>query len=309
MLDGAMIVWFALTGLCMILLTLDLVGNSPVSWIQKLAWFLVVGYTGPVGFFAYLYACRRPFKGGHDAATKAWWKQGINSEVHCLAGDATGIIIAASIVPAFALSNGWDIVIEYAAGFICGLFIFQALMMIKMFNGGYLMAVRKTFFAETVSMNFVMAGMIPVMVLLSASWPDSTDPTAPEFWFRMSLSAIAGGVLAFPVNAWLVHMKLKHGCMTLPGADGATVPAMGHVATDSSMGMDHSHHDMSHMNHDTSKMDHDMPHRSHDMSRMDHRGHAMGSISFLAQCLWVLLTFTLVAGATFLAHMFTPITF
>lgn len=46
------------------------------------------------------------------------------------------------------------------------------------------MAVRKTFFAETVSMNFVMAGTI-----------------------------------AFPINYWMVAKHLKHGCMTLPGAD------------------------------------------------------------------------------------------
>jgi len=142
MLDRAMMVWFVLTAVSLLLLVIDLVGNAPVSWVQNLAWFLVVGYTGPIGLFAYLYACRRPFKGGHDAATKAWWKQGINSEVHCLAGDATGIIIAASIVPAFAITNGWDIVIEYAAGFICGLFIFQALMMIKMFKGSNHLVIR-----------------------------------------------------------------------------------------------------------------------------------------------------------------------
>ena len=52
MLDGAMLVWFALTGISLVLLLIDLVGNSPISWIQKLAWFLVVGYTGPIGLFA-----------------------------------------------------------------------------------------------------------------------------------------------------------------------------------------------------------------------------------------------------------------
>ena len=295
MLDGAMLVWFALTGISLVLLLIDLVGNSPISWIQKLAWFLVVGYTGPIGLFAYLYACRRPFKGGHDAATKAWWKQGINSEVHCLAGDATGIIIAASIVPAFALTNGWDLVIEYSAGFIFGLFIFQAFMMIKMFNGRYFTAVRKTFFAEAVSMNFVMAGMIPTMILLASAWPESMNPTAFEFWFRMSLASIVGGILAFPVNVWLVHKKLKHGCMTLPGADGAPALKMGHAATEPVMDMDHSHHDMSQTD--------------HDMSGMNHGGHAPGSLSCVTQCVWVVLTFALVVIVTYITHFFTPINF
>jgi len=35
----------------------------------------------------------------------------------------------------------------------------------------------------------------------------------------MSLATIAGGILAFPVNRWLVANHLKHGCMKLPGTD------------------------------------------------------------------------------------------
>ena len=105
-LDGAMIAWFTLTLLSLVLLSFDLATNSPVSWVQKLGWWLVVLYTGPVGFIAFLYACRRPFPGGHDEFTRPVWKQGINSEVHCLAGDATGILVAASVAAAPSARSG-----------------------------------------------------------------------------------------------------------------------------------------------------------------------------------------------------------
>ncbi|MFP8874363.1 MAG: DUF4396 domain-containing protein, partial [Myxococcota bacterium] len=213
----------------------DSLTNTPVSWVQKLAWILVVAYTGPVGLFFYLLACRNPAPGMHDAFTRPLWKQGLNSEMHCLAGDATGIVIAAAVVPAFALANGIDLVIEYSAGFVVGLFIFQALMMRRMYDGNYLQAVRKTFFAEAVSMNMVMLGMIPTMVLLAHWMPGSMDPTRPDFWFRMSMAALVGGVTAFPINRWLVANGLKHGCMTLPDADGPK-PAMGHASME---GMPH----------------------------------------------------------------------
>lgn len=196
MLDGAMLVWFVLTGASFAFVLWDSVFNGVTSWVQRIAWILVTAYTGPVGAFVYVLACRRPFPGGHDRYTAASWKQGVNSEMHCLAGDATGIIVAASIVPAFGLANGWDILIEYAAGFVSGLFIFQALMMIGMYDGKYFLAVRKTFFAETISMNMVMTGMIPVMVLLAAAWPGSMDPLSWEFWFRMSLATVVGGLIA-----------------------------------------------------------------------------------------------------------------
>lgn len=100
--------------------------------------------------------------------------------MHCLPGDATGIVIAASILPVFSLTNGWDAIIEYLAGFVSGLFISQALMMVGMYEGDYWKAVRKTSFAETVSMNMVMTGMIPVMLILGARWAGSEGPQAPR---------------------------------------------------------------------------------------------------------------------------------
>lgn len=39
--------------------------------------------------------------------------------MHCLAGDATGIIVAASIVPTSALANGWDVLIECPVAVPC----------------------------------------------------------------------------------------------------------------------------------------------------------------------------------------------
>lgn len=230
-----MIVWFLLTAGSVLFVVWDSVTNTPTSWVQKLAWILVVFYTGPVGLFVYLLACRSPGPGMHDAFTRARWKQGVNSEMHCLAGDATGIVIAAAVVPAFGLPNGWDLVLEYTAAFTIGLLVFQALMMIRMFDGDYLKAVRKTFFAETVSMNAVMVGMIPAMVLLMHHVPNAHSPGYPEFWFVMGLAAIVGGITAYPMNWWLVANHLKHGCMTLPEKD-APAPDMGHRSPET---MDH----------------------------------------------------------------------
>jgi hypothetical protein len=239
MLDGAMIVWFALTTGSVVFVVWDSVVNGVTSWVQRAAWILVTAYTGPVGLFFYLLACRRPLPGTHDAFTSATWKQSLNSEMHCLAGDATGIVVAASILPVFGLTNGWDATVEYLAAFVSGLFIFQALMMVGMYDGNYWKAVRKTFFAETVSMNMVMTGMLPVMLILGMHWPGSEEPHNPSFWFRMSVATVVGGVAAYPINHWLVANRLKHGCMTLPGAD-TPAPGLGHVSPEPSMMMEHA---------------------------------------------------------------------
>jgi hypothetical protein len=225
MLDGVLLLWFILTGLSLVFVIWDSITNTPVSWVQKLAWILVTAYTGPIGLFLYMLACRNPGPRLHGVFTLAPWKQAVNSEMHCLAGDATGIILAAFVVFYFGLPNGIDLIFEYLSAFVVGLFVFQALMMKTMY-GDYRTAVRKTFFAETVSMNMVMVGMIPAMVILRHHL-GGDDPMQPLFWFVMGLAAIAGGFTAYPINAWLVRNHLKHGCMTLPEAD-TPAPNLGH---------------------------------------------------------------------------------
>lgn len=321
MLQGAMLVWFILSGASVAFVVWDSVTNGVTSWVQRTAWILVTCYTGPVGAFMYLLACRRPFPGGHDRYTAATWKQGLNSEMHCLAGDATGIIIAAAIVPALSLANGWDVLIEYAAGFFFGLFIFQALMMLGMYGGNYLRAVRKTFFAETVSMNLVMTGMIPVMVILAAQWPHSMDPTEPAFWFRMSLASIAGGIIAFPINRWLVKNHLKHGCMTLPGAD-SPAPGLGHRSPEADMAQGMAmKHDPTEMQatanetHGIQEGQHGMPEgMSHTAPEghggvHEHHGMAMRELSSGASLLWISGTYAILLAAVWLTAQWVPIRF
>lgn len=294
MLNGAMLVWFVLTAASVTFVVWDSITNAPTSWVQRMAWILVVVYTGVVGLVLYLLSCRRPFPGAHDAYTRATWKQSVNSEMHCLAGDATGIIIAASIVPILGLSNGWDATIEYVAGFICGLFIFQALMMIGMYQGNYLMAVRKTFFAETVSMNMVMTGMIPTMVVLTSAWPESKDPTGAAFWFRMGIATIVGGVFAYPINYWLVRNHLKHGCMTLPGRDGPA-PCLGHCSPEGT-GMTHDETAVSEPGH-------------HPREGLEGHGMKMRTLPLPVASAWVFGTFAILVLAAVVTDRFVPLEF
>ena len=273
MLQGAMLVWFLLTLLSLLFVMYDTMTNTPVSWVQKLAWILVTAYTGAFGLFMYLLTCRSPFEGGHDHFTKPLWKQGVNSEMHCLAGDATGIIIGAILFPFFHLANGYDIIVEYISGFICGLFIFQSLMMMSVYNHSYLKALQKTFFAETVSMNLVMTGMVPFMVILEEVWPTAASPFAWEFWFRMSLATLAGGIVAFPINWFLVAKGEKHGCMTVPGD---------HVSV--------SEHKASH-------------------KTMMHAAHTKSPFTLTQKLFWIFLTYGILIAVTYLTHVFFRIHF
>ncbi len=208
------IVWFALVIGSTAYIAVDLFTRTPAMKVMRWGWLLVSLYLGPVALVVYWYSCREPASGTHEKFIAPLWKQSVGSTIHCLAGDATGIIASAAVTSTLGLPMKIDLVVEYVAGFAFGLLVFQALFMKDMLGRGYLYAVRKTVLAEWLSMNAVMAGMIPSMVILMSRNMVAMEPRSPYFWIVMSFSTFVGAVLAYPVNWWLVKNNLKHGMGT-----------------------------------------------------------------------------------------------
>ena len=214
-LDGALLLWFALTALSVLYVAYDAFAHTPEMTVMKWGWVAVTAYTGPIGLFFYLIGCKEPLPGTHERIVAAPWRQALGSTIHCLAGDATGIIFAAAVTALLGLPMGLDLVVEYAFGFAFGLLIFQALFMKDMLGGSYWQAVRRNVLPDWLSMNMVMAGMIPVMAILMTRDMAAMEPTGMRFWGVMSLATLVGGALAYPINAWLVDRGLKHGMGTV----------------------------------------------------------------------------------------------
>src|SRR5215211_4020227 len=110
---------------------------------MKLGWVLVTLYMGPVALLLYVMTDKEPRPGEHEEFIKPLWKQGTGSTIHCVAGDATGIILAAVVTAVLGLPMWLDLIVEYLAGFAFGLFIFQSLFMKNMLGGTYWKNVKK----------------------------------------------------------------------------------------------------------------------------------------------------------------------
>ncbi len=212
--DGALRLWFALTFVSLALVVVDLARSSAITVVMKWGWALVVAYTGPVGLVIYLWSCREPLPQAHEAYVAPLWKQAVGSTIHCVAGDATGIIAGALIGVAFVMPPRVDATVEYVAGFAFGLFIFQALFMRGAMGGSYAAALRRALFPEWLSMSALMGGMFPVMSILMRRDPSAMLPNGLRFWGVMSCAIMVGAVVAYPFNAWLVAHGLKHGMGT-----------------------------------------------------------------------------------------------
>ena len=211
MLEYALIAWFVLTGVSVACVAWDAFTRNPELTVMKYGWVLVTLYAGPVAAALYVLSCQEPGPYQHEDFIKPLWKQALGSTIHCLAGDATGIIFAAAVTAALGFSMPIDLVCEYLLGFGFGLLIFQALFMRDMLGGSYLEAVRRSFIPEWLSMNAVMAGMVPVMVALMSRDTQAMEINSIYFWGIMSLATLVGAIIAYPVNVWLVAVGLKHG--------------------------------------------------------------------------------------------------
>ncbi len=205
----------------------DAFTQNPELTVMKWGWVLVTLYIGPIGAALYVLSCKEPSPGTHEVFVAPLWKQSLGSTIHCVAGDATGIIVASVVTTAAGLPMWGDTIVEYVFGFAFGLLVFQALFMRDMLGGSYRRAVSSTVVAEWLSMNCVMAGMIPVMVILRTDFAGTTHIGSVRFWIVLSLAVLVGLVVAYPVNVWLVAKHLKHGMGTVRalGEGGAPLPA------------------------------------------------------------------------------------
>lgn len=214
MLDGVMLLWFVLTALSLLFVAIDL-RATPESPVLKWGFILLTAYTGPLGAFLYVLGCREPLPGLHERYVATRWRQVLGSTMHCVAGDGVGILAGAVIASVFDLSKVTDITLEYLLGFGFGWAIFQAFFMQDEAGGSYARALSNTVLPELLSMNWLMAGMVPTMIMAKSYVPASSDPSRPAFWFVMSLALLVGFVTAYPMNWWLVSNHMKHGMMTV----------------------------------------------------------------------------------------------
>jgi hypothetical protein len=227
MLDGVILLWFVLAALAVGFVAID-IRNTPESPVLKWGFVLLTAYTGIVGAFLYVLGCREPLPGTHEQYTSARWRQTLGSTMHCVAGDGVGILVGAVLSSLVGLTGLAEVALEYVLGFGFGWTIFQALFMRDAAGGSYSVALKRTLIPELLSMNLLMAGMVPTAMTLRRHVTLAGDPTHARFWFVMSMALIVGFIIAYPMNWWLVANHLKHGMMTVrPKNEARTAMAMG----------------------------------------------------------------------------------
>ena len=125
--DVVLWIWFTLTALCAAYVAYDQFKGGPAQKKNSLAmkatrwgWVLATLYTGPFGFIVYWFLHRESAQGSPDQSAPPLWEQSVESTIHCVAGDATGILIVALIMSWLRLPMSLDVIAEYVVGFAKG---------------------------------------------------------------------------------------------------------------------------------------------------------------------------------------------
>lgn len=194
--------------------------NTHVQPALKWAWPIIVFFFSVPGLALYVWTCRPPRIGSvpearaeqvHHEYVSTMFRKVTGSVIHCVGGDGLGIMTAMVLARAWGLPFWQEFWFEYAVGFAFGWFIFQYKAMRQMANSR-LMALWMGGRAEFFSMMTVMAGMGAVMACVTPLVVGQQPPaTTVAFWGFGSAGLMAGFVVTYPMNYWLVRIGWKHG--------------------------------------------------------------------------------------------------
>jgi dienelactone hydrolase len=214
--DRLLVAWFLLAAGSLIFLIWDLWRGTPAPWGIKLIWLLVVVFLGPLGLLAYFISYRHPGRASSPGAALTSAKRALGSTSWSVAGNLAGGLLViwillryASIAAILLLS----LVLIVALPFFMGLLIFRAIRWSVTRDARYRGILRRPPLAELTSTNMVLAGAYPVVIILIDRWlvpwyPLGFDLTNPLLWGILSLGAIAGSLVAYPLHVWMIRSGL-----------------------------------------------------------------------------------------------------
>jgi hypothetical protein len=126
--------------------------------------------------------------------------------VHCLTGCAIGEVVGMAIGTVFHWSNGATIVLSIVLAFFFG----YSLTVRPLLAAGLAprAAMKLAFASDTVSITIMEIVDSALMLVIPGAMDAPID--SGLFWASLVLSLLVAGVVAFPVNRWLVSRGRGH---------------------------------------------------------------------------------------------------
>lgn len=140
----------------------------------------------------------------------------LSATIHCLTGCAIGEVLGVAIGTALGWSNGATIALAVALAFLFG----YSLTSLPLLRSG--LALSAVIPLALASDTFSIAVMELIDNLVMMVVPGAMDAGLGSllFWGSLAFALVAAGVVAFPVNRWLIARGKGHAVIHAAGAHG-----------------------------------------------------------------------------------------
>jgi len=209
-LDRVLLAWLVLAAASWVFVVWDLWRDTPAPWGARLMWLLVVVIFGPIGLLAYLVSYRQPLRAPDPQAALTTARRAFGSTTWGVAATFIGLVIGLQV-------DGLDLPFEQsdwrlfaflfyiALPAITGLLVFFLVWAATPRDDRHRFPFRRPLLAAIISANMGVAGGWPVFIIIVNRWSFALTPTDPLFYPFLTLGAIAGALVAYPLHIWMVH--------------------------------------------------------------------------------------------------------
>lgn len=208
-LDHLLVAWLLLTAGSMSFVAIDLERFAKATWGVKFAWVWISVVFGPLGLVVYLFSYQRSPRSQDLQVHPVNWRRALGSSVYSVSGSALGMILVQVIfnsVPSIdEASPILNLFIIYLVPLLTGWLIFRTPTVMSSLQTRYWIAIRRTLLAEVISVNLVLSGAIPLILIPSNWYPDFFRPTSPPTFMLFLLAATAGAILTYQYNIWMIR--------------------------------------------------------------------------------------------------------
>ncbi len=126
--------------------------------------------------------------------------------LHCLSGCAVGEVLGMVIGTALGLSNGATIALAVVLAFLFG-YAFTMVPLLRT-GMGWRQVAKLALAADTASI--AIMEVVDNLVMLAVPGAMDAPLSAPLFWGALAFALLVAGVVAYPVNRWLIARGLGH---------------------------------------------------------------------------------------------------
>lgn len=197
--------WFFVGALSASIVAWDVERSVGITKGMNIGWAWICMVFSVIGLGVYFLGYRRS-NGRGTIKTRA-----LSASLYAATGAITGsmFMMILSMMSPEVDNAGPALTLALILGlpYLYGLFLFRGPFIASRLGGRYGVALKASAFSELLSVLFVLAGMLPAMLIPINLLPEVFGKADPRTLLLLSLAGLVGVVMAYPFNRWMIRRR------------------------------------------------------------------------------------------------------